>query len=175
MKLSRLLVAVGVFTPIFLVSAMSHAANPDKISVTRAQIEEIGQSILKDEYPDQKAPGYALARGSLAFMNGIAMLIKDNKIDDIQKEIISPMQSVEAAWPDRESENGMKIADSYWKCKDAATVLRLSISLLAENDTKYFETLNSLYDSQRTLCVAALLAENIKSDPEYLKKKSGSK
>ena len=167
-----MLVCYGVLAS---VSSMVYASSPDKISVTRADIEEIGKTMLKDEYPDRKAPGYALARGSLALMNGVAQLIKDNKIDDIQKEIISPMQSVEAVWPDRESANGQKIDSSYWKCKDAATVLRISISLLVENDTKYFETLNSLYDSKRTMCVAALLAENIKSDPEYLKKKSSSK
>lgn len=170
----RLLITFGIASSICSLSAMAQPSDPDKISVTREQIEEIGHTLLKDEYPDQNAPGYALARGSFALMNGIGQLIKDNEINDLQKEIISPMQSVEAAWPDRESENGMKIADLYWACKDAATVLRISMSLLADDITDYFETLNELYDVKRTTCVLALIAENVNSDPDYLKNKSGT-
>lgn len=149
---------------VFLVAALAgcdQSANdasttdPNHADINIQTIYKVGENRLGTQYPKIDTPGFELARGSLAGLISIAEKIK-NSSGNMETEILPTLYALESAWPDRYSVNGLKIEAALWDCRDAVTVSRLQLQMLAQRQASEFESLGKIAYLERANCVLAL-------------------
>ncbi|MGX9692942.1 hypothetical protein ACTJNK_21600 [Achromobacter anxifer] len=74
----------------------------------------------------------------------------------MQKDVISPMRTAEAAWPDRESQAGQKIGSTLWSCRDAVIVVRMQVEYLLTGSPDAAMALGQVAPMKQAECRAAL-------------------
>ncbi|MGB3289612.1 MAG: hypothetical protein WBA83_10075 [Burkholderiaceae bacterium] len=137
------------------------SADPDRINTTetRAVVASLGEKMAGDLFPSSVVPGYMIARGSAGAIMAAQQKLKNmpNNFNP-EDEILSPLRTVEATWPDYQSENGQRVRAELWSCRDAVTLMRMSMEYATVGDVSGVKDLKAVQDRKSMACIAALTA-----------------
>lgn len=139
-----------------VLSAPVHA-DPDRVEPTRDLVELVGEKVLGETFPVSVIPGFLIARGSLGSLIGVQVVVEESPSPiDVRKAVLLPLRSVEAAWPDRESPNGARIATSLWSCRDLVVLARMQVEYALDGHDGSAAELRKAVATKEQDCRAAL-------------------
>ena len=120
-------------------------------------VYKIGKERLGKDFPDSDAPGFELARTSLAAVLILADRVNSGSGDDV-KDIYPNLAGLEALWPDELSANGQQIGRDLWFCHDALSLGRMQFEMLLKNDPEAAVYAGKVATAARENCALALTA-----------------
>jgi len=116
------------------------------------------KELLGNLYPDTNVPGFELARATMAGLIRVTDKV-NTQSGDYKKDILPMLLTLESAWPDRASADGLKIDDRLWACRDAVTLDRIQFEFLQYGvGEKTVADAAKVAEEERVLCSIALSA-----------------
>ncbi|MFY1879940.1 hypothetical protein ACOTCJ_13850 [Achromobacter xylosoxidans] len=117
--------------------------------------------MIGDLLPSRPEAGYMLARGSAGMVIAAQNKLKEMPRDfNPEKDILSPLRTVEAVWPDYQSENGERITSGLWACRDAVILMRMRMEYMAHGDVQAAKELAAAQNRKSDGCIGALYGIN---------------
>ncbi|WP_047396515.1 hypothetical protein [Chitinibacter sp. ZOR0017] len=134
------------------------AKEPHEQKAMEAFYTTLRNTTTWDEFPDKPAiAGYEQAKRTLATIALVKGTMKEAaaKPETLQT-FIGVLRTMEQAWPERFSEDGKKIHDVLWACRDAVMLSRLTLEGVSDSRTNDVVRLASIQTDAVSRCSMGL-------------------